>query len=83
MSNADVITGKGVAIATSGVVAVGGSSVPARTYGDYLISNGFLVLSYAEWIQVIGCAYVITLLVKTVIIPVGKKIIKVYKSWAS
>jgi hypothetical protein len=33
-------------------------------YGDYLTTHGVWLLSYAEWLQVLGGLYVATLLVK-------------------
>ncbi len=57
-----------------GVVAVGASAAPAPIYGTYLTTHGLSVLSYAEWIQVLGSIYVATLLVKMIIWPLIKKI---------
>lgn len=47
-----------------GVSAAGASSAPAPAYGEYLTTHGVWMLSYAEWIQVIGAVYVATLLTK-------------------
>ena len=47
-----------------GVGAAGASATPAPVYGEYLTTHGLWLLSYAEWIQVIGAIYVATLLVK-------------------
>ena len=91
MSNVhDAMTAKAIAVGTSGVVVAGGSSIPAQKYqeipryGEALVNNGFWLLSWAEWIQVIGCIYVLSLLVKTIIIPVIspalKKLIEVCKN---
>lgn len=47
-----------------GVGAAGASAAPTPMYGEYLATHGIWLLSYAEWIQVIGAVYVATLLVK-------------------
>lgn len=47
-----------------GVGAAGASATPAPVYGEYLTTHGLGLLSYAEWIQVIGAVYVATLLIK-------------------
>lgn len=52
------------AVATTGVAAAGASSAPTPLYGTFLNDHGLMALSYAEWIQVIGCIYVLTLLYK-------------------
>ena len=50
------------AVAGSGVAAAGASSAPTPIYGDYLTTHGAGLLSYAEWIQVLGSIYVAFLL---------------------
>lgn len=47
-----------------GVTAAGASAAPSPVYGEYLTTHGVWLLSYAEWIQVIGAIYVATLLGK-------------------
>ena len=65
---------------STGIVATGVSSAPAETYGNYLSTNGFLLLSYAEWMQIIGCVYIIFLIFKLLKIKtVFKKIITFIK----
>jgi len=48
----------------AGVSAAGASAAPTPMYGDYLTAHGVWLLSYAEWLQVLGGLYVATLLVK-------------------
>lgn len=48
----------------AGVGAAGASSAPAPIYGEYLTTHGMWLLSYAEWIQVVGAVYVAVLLLK-------------------
>jgi len=50
--------------ATTGVTAAGASSTPVSVYGEWLLTHGIGVLSYAEIIQLLGAAYVLTLLLK-------------------
>lgn len=47
-----------------GVGAAGASAAPTPIYGAYLTSHGVWLLSYAEWLQVLGGIYVAVLLVK-------------------
>jgi hypothetical protein len=47
-----------------GVSAAGASAAPTPMYGDYLATHGIWLLSYAEWLQVLGGLYVATLLIK-------------------
>lgn len=47
-----------------GLGAAGASAAPTPAYGEYLTTHGVGLLSYAEWIQVIGAVYVLTLLCK-------------------
>lgn len=47
-----------------GLGAAGASAAPTPAYGEYLTTHGVGLLSYAEWIQVIGAVYVLTLLTK-------------------
>jgi len=71
---AEAVTGKAVVVASSGTVAAGASSAPTNLYGEYLTANGIYFLSYAEWIQVLGAIYVFTLLCRTVVWPIIKKL---------
>lgn len=48
----------------AGVAAAGASSAPAPVYGEFLTTNGFWLLSYAEWLQVLGAVYVVCLLLR-------------------
>jgi hypothetical protein len=52
------------AVAGTGIAAAGASSAPTPIYGDFLTTHGMWILSYAEWIQVIGSIYVAFLLLK-------------------
>jgi hypothetical protein len=49
-----------VATGTAGTLA---AVAPTESYGDFLTSHGLFVLSYAEWIQVIGAIWVLCLIV--------------------
>ncbi len=53
-----------IATHTTGIVAVGASAAPTPIYGYYLTTHGIWLLSWAEWIQVIGSIYVACLLLK-------------------
>lgn len=50
--------------------AAGGVVAPTEIYGSFLTNNGLWLLSYAEWMKVIGSLYIsmmiIGLLIKTV-----------------
>ncbi len=63
------LSGK-IAVHTTGTAAAVGSSVPPDTLGNTLAVKGFWILSYAEYMQIIASLYVITLLFKTLFIPV-------------
>jgi len=52
------------AIHGTGVAAAGASAAPAPMYGDFLVTHGMGILSYAEWLQVLGSIYVGVLLIK-------------------
>lgn len=47
-----------------GLTATGASAAPAQVYGQYLTTHGIFILSYAEWIQILGAFYVAYLLLK-------------------
>lgn len=65
-----------------GSVAAGSITAPTPLYGSYLTSNGIWLLSYAEWMQVLGSIYVVYLLSKAFAnSSVGKKIIGKVKGW--
>lgn len=38
--------------------------VPTYSFGQYLNTHGIWVLSYAEWIKVIGCVWISLLIVE-------------------
>lgn len=52
--------------ATKGALVTGGATiapgVDPTVYGDFLATNGFLMLSYTNWIQIVGFIYVLKLL---------------------
>ena len=73
--------------ALKGLTATGVSGTPTEVYGlvsgDVLATHGFLMLSYAEWFKVIGCIYVLYLLMKGAVIPFVKYVSgKLSKWWA-
>jgi len=47
------------------MVAGGAAVSPATMYGDFLATQGFWLLSYGEWIRVLGALYIGTMLIKT------------------
>lgn len=53
-----------IAVKTSAVGAVGAAIAPNYAFGEYLMTHGIGVLSYSEWIRVIGCLYVLILICK-------------------
>jgi polyferredoxin len=57
-----------------GVGAAGASAAPAPVYGEYLTTHGLGLLSYAEWIQVIGAVYVATLLARMFCGWIGRRV---------
>lgn len=53
-------------------IAINGSAgaatlTPSQVFGDFLNTHGVWVLSYAEWIKVIGAVWVSILIVETVV----------------
>ncbi len=71
----DVISLKAIFLAASGTLAAATSYVPAHVFGQFLTTNGMGILSYAEWLQVLGGIYVFSLLIRTVVWPCIKPII--------
>ena len=50
-----------------GIAASGGVVAPTPVYGTFLTENGFWLMSYAEWFKVIGCIYIILLIIGMII----------------
>ncbi len=48
----------------AGLTASGAIVTPTPIYGHFLTTNGMLLVSWAEWIQILGAIYVIYLLGK-------------------
>lgn len=53
-----------IAVKTSAIGAAGAAIAPSDVFGEYLLTHGIGVLSYSEWIRVIGCLYVLILIAK-------------------
>ena len=48
------------------LAASGAAVSPSTIYGDFLATQGFLFLSFGEWIRVLGAIYIGTMLIKTI-----------------
>jgi hypothetical protein len=65
-----------------GSVAAGSITAPTPMYGSFLTTNGFGLLSYAEWMQVLGSIYVAYLLLKALSnSSVGKRLRDKISKW--
>lgn len=71
------LTNKTIVVASTGVAAAGTTMVPQDQFNEFLITNGYGVLSYAEWMKVIGTVYILYLLLS----PSFKFISKQVKKW--
>lgn len=61
---------------TVGVGAAGGVLTPMPIYGDFLTTHGFWLMSYAEWMKVVGTVYITVLLWDTLVMRLYNKVVK-------
>lgn len=61
-----------------GTGAAGGVVAPTTIYGEFLTTNGFWMISLAEWMKVIGTMYIILLII-SLLIKAGSYIIGKFK----
>lgn len=67
---------KKVAVVSSGAITSAGIVTPANKYNEYLITHGTEMLSWAEWMKVVGAIYVLVLIYNVMLKPT---IITIYK----
>ncbi len=49
----------------TGATAAGNTALPYEAYADYLITHGYWLMSYADWLKVIGGIYMLILILKS------------------
>ncbi len=51
---------------TTGTIGAGNTMAPYDVYADFLINHGFWIMSYADWLKVIGGIYCLLLILKMI-----------------
>lgn len=66
-----------------GLGAASGVIAPTLIYGDFLNTNGFFLLSYAEWFKVVGTFYILCLFTQMFGVTkiIGKLIKYILNKW--